>query len=90
VSDTGFHLGAGLYLGYEGRWHGQWRGKDFLDGEYHADCTQVEVARRLHQLRDCVVEVTDPVGGGVGWGNLQSIVAGEQTDMGLPAEGSFV
>jgi hypothetical protein len=90
VSDTGFHLGAGLYLGYEGRWHGQWRGKDFLDGEYHADCTQVEVARRLHQLRDCVVEVTDPVGGGVGWGNLQSIIAGEQTDMGLPAEGSFV
>ena len=90
LSETGFHLGAGLYLGYEGRWHGQWRGKDFLDGEYHADCTQVEVAKNLHQLRDCVIEVRDPVGGGVGWGNLQSIVAGEHTDMGLSAEGSFV
>ncbi len=90
VSDTGFHLGAGLYMGYGDHWHGQWRGESFLDGEYHADCADVEVARSLHQLRDCVVEVRDPVGGGVGWGNLQSIVAGEQTDMGLSAEGSFV
>jgi hypothetical protein len=48
------------------------------------------VATSLHQLRDCVVEVRDPVGGGVGWGNLQSIVAGEHKDMGLRADGSFI
>jgi hypothetical protein len=89
VSETGFHLGAGLYLGYEGHWHGQWRGEDFLEGEHHADCTRIETARSLHQLRDCVVEVHDPAGGGVGWGTLQSIVTGEQPDMGLTADGSF-
>ncbi len=90
VSQTGFHLGAGLYMGYQGHWHGQWRGENFLDGEYHADCTDVDVAPSLHQLRDCVVEVRDHVGGGVGWGNLQSIVAGEHKDMGLGAQDSFI
>jgi hypothetical protein len=89
VSETGFHLGAGLYLGYGGQWHGQWRGEEFLEGEYHADCSDPDVARELHQLRDCVVKVGDPVGGGTGWGNLQSIVTGEHKDMGLGPDGSF-
>ena len=89
VSDTGFQLGAGLYMGYDEKWHGQWRGDDFLEGEYHADCATSENAVRLHQLRDCVIEVKDPVGGGTGWGNLQSIVSGAHPDMGLDAEGSF-
>jgi hypothetical protein len=89
VSDTGFQLGAGLYMGYEERWHGQWRGDEFLEGEHHANCADVDTARRLHQLRDCVVEARDPVGGGVGWGNLQSIVSGGHPDMGLEAESSF-
>ena len=27
VSDTGFHLGTGLYHGFDGMSHGQWRGR---------------------------------------------------------------
>jgi hypothetical protein len=90
VSDTGFHLGAGLYMGYEGHWHGQWRGEAFTEGEYHPDCSDPQVASRLHQLRDCVVEVEDPIGGGTGWGVLQSIVAGAHPDIGLGFNGSFL
>jgi hypothetical protein len=89
VSDTGFQLGAGLYMGYEGRWHGQWRGEDVVESEYLADCADPDTARRLHQLRDCVIEVHDPVGGGTGWGNLQSIVTGAHPQMGLDSETSF-
>jgi hypothetical protein len=89
VSDTGFQLGAGLYMGYDQKWHGQWRGDEFLEGEYHADCTDLDTAVRLHQLRDCVIEVQDSVGGGVGWGNLQSIVSGAHPDMGLDSASSF-
>jgi hypothetical protein len=89
VSDTGFQLGAGLYMGYDQKWHGQWRGDEFLEGEYHADCSDLDTAVRLHQLRDCLIEVQDPVAGGVGWGNLQSIVSGAHPDMGLDSASSF-
>ena len=44
---------------------------DFWALSRHAD---VETAHRIHQFRDCVVRVDDPVGGGSGWGNLQSLV----------------
>jgi hypothetical protein len=90
LSDTGFHLGAGLYFGFDGHWHGEWRGREHLDGEYIADCTTFGEARRLHQLRDCMVRVDDPVGGGVGVGNLQSIVAGPHPDLGLDEQSSFM
>jgi hypothetical protein len=90
VSDTGFHLGAGLYMGYEGHWHGQWRGETFLEGQHHSNCADPAVASQLHQLRDCVVQVEDPSGGGTGYGILQSIVSGAHPDMGLEADGSFV
>ena len=33
-------------------------------------------ARRVHQLRDCLIQVDDPVGGGHGWGNMQTLAAG--------------
>lgn len=90
VSDTGFHLGAGLYFGLDDHWHGQWRGPLLVEGEYTPDCTTVEAARRLHQLRDCIVQVEDPVGGGVGWGNLESLFFGPHPDLGLNAESSFI
>lgn len=90
VSDTGFHLGTGLYFGFDGHWHGQWRGALTVDGEHIADCSDPAVARRIHQHRDCVVRVEDPVGGGVGWGNLQSIVAGAHREMGLTQAASFI
>lgn len=90
VSDTGFHLGTGLYLGYEGHWHGEWRGPLAVEGEHLDDCADPAVARRVHQLRDAVVRVEDPVGGGVGWGTAQTIVAGPHPEIGLTAEASFL
>jgi hypothetical protein len=90
LSATGFHLGAGLYFGFDGHWHGEWRGPTHVDGEYIADCTTFDEARRLHQLRDCIVQVDDPVGGGVGVGNLQSIFAGPHPELGLDEQSSFM
>ena len=34
--------------------------------------------------------MTDPVGGGVGVGNLQSIITGAHPEMGLTEEASFL
>jgi GNAT superfamily N-acetyltransferase len=89
VSDTGFHLGAGLYFGLDDHWHGQWRGKLLVESEYTADCADRATAERLHQLRDCIVRVEDPAGGGVGWGNLEALAFGPHPDLGLSAESSF-
>ena len=77
VSDTGFHLGAGLYFGFDGHFHGEWRGDLVVDGERIDDCSTPDTARRLHQIRDTVIHVTDPVGGGEGWGNMQPIITGD-------------
>jgi len=89
LGETGFPLGAGLYFGLDGHYHGQYRGPLTVDGEHVADCTTPEESRRLHQLRDNVVRVEDPVGGGVGVGNLQSMFMGPHPDLGLDAESSF-
>jgi hypothetical protein len=89
LGDTGFHLGAGLYFGFEGHHHGEWRGPLHVEGEHIADCADPATARELHQIRDTVIRVTDPVGGGVGWGNCQPIAVGAFPDLGLTEEGSF-
>jgi len=89
VSDTGFHLGTGLYFGFDGHHHGEWRGDLHVDGERVEDCTTPDAARRVHQIRDTVVRVSDPVGGGVGWGNWQPMVTGSLPELGLDAESSF-
>jgi hypothetical protein len=83
LGDTGIQLGAGLYFGLDGHHHGEWRGELHLDGERIADCRPPDVARRLHQIRDTAVRVTDTVGGGVGWGNCQPIAAGPWPELGL-------
>jgi hypothetical protein len=90
ASDTGFHLGAGLYFGFDGHWHGQWRGALVVEGEHVPDCSERAAAQRLHQMRDCVVRVDDPVGGGTGWGNLQSLFVGPHPEMGLTEAASFM
>jgi len=76
VSETGFHLGAGLYFGFDGHHHGEWRGALHVDGERIGDCSDPAQARRLHQLRDTVVHVVDPVAGAEGWGNCQPMITG--------------
>ena len=90
VSDTGFHLGAGLYFGFDGHHHGEWRGDLHIDGERIENCADPESARRLHQIRDTVIHVIDPVGGGEGWGNCQPIITGADEANGLTAEDSFI
>jgi len=83
LGDTGIQLGAGLYFGFDGHHHGEWRGEFHLDGERIPDCRPAELARRLHQIRDTAVRITDPVGGGVGVGNCQVIAAGPWPGLGL-------
>ena len=89
LSPTGFHLGTGLYFGFDDHYHGEWRGADHVDGERIDDCSTAEQARRLHQIRDTCVRVTDPVGGGVGWGNCQPMIVGASERHGLTADTSF-
>jgi hypothetical protein len=90
VSDTGFHLGTGLYGGFDGHWHGEWRGKLHVEGEHVEGCDRVDVARRLHQHRDCIVRVEDPATGDTGVGTVQSIVTGAHPGLGLTEAASFV
>ncbi len=90
LGDTGFHLGTGLYFGLDGHWHGEWRGELHVDGEHVADCSDPATARRIHQMRDSLVRVDDPVGGGTGLGNLQSIFAGPHPTLGLTEAASFL
>jgi hypothetical protein len=90
MGDTGFHLGTGLYFGLDGHHHGEWRGKLHVDGEHIPDCTTPETARRIHQIRDAVMRVDDPVGGGSGWCNFQTAIVGEWPEAGLDEESSFV
>jgi hypothetical protein len=85
LGETGFHLGAGLYHGFDGKYHGQWRGPLALDGEYFADCSTPESAARLNQFRDCLIEVNDSETGATGWGNCQTWVQGDWPELGLPA-----
>jgi hypothetical protein len=90
IGDTGFHLGAGLYFGLDGHHHGEWRGATHVDGEHIADCTEPATARRFHQIRDAVLRVDDPVGGGRGWCNFQTTITGAWPDVGLDESSSFV
>jgi hypothetical protein len=90
TGDTGFHLGTGLYFGFDGHHHGEWRGPLHVEGEHIPDCTAPDTARRIHQIRDAVMRVDDPVGGGTGWCNLQTAIVGAWPDEGLDEESSFV
>jgi hypothetical protein len=74
----------------DGHHHGEWRGELHVDGERIDDCSTPEAARRLHQIRDTVVHVVDPVGGAEGWGNCQPIITGGDAALGLDEAGSFM
>lgn len=90
VSTTGFHLGTGLYGGFDGHHQGEWRGSLHVDGEHIEGCDTAEVAHRIHQHRDCIVRVEDLEEGSIGVGTLQSNVVGSHPEMGLTAEASFI
>ena len=88
VSDTGFHLATGLYGGFDGAFHGQWRGRLHVEGEHFADCTAADVlaARSASTARRSCGSRIRPTGG-VGYGDLQSIVTGAHPDIGLTQGG---
>jgi len=88
VSETGFHLGTGLYFGLDGKHHGQWRGELHIEGDHFSDCSELETAKRVHQIRDCLIKVTD--GDAVGYANYQSVVNGEWQELGLSGADSFI
>ena len=90
LGDTGFHLGTGLYFGWNGHHHGEWRGALNVEGEYVADCRTPENARLLHQIRDTVVRITDRAENAVGYGNMQPIIVGTWPELGLDADSSFM
>jgi hypothetical protein len=90
VSDTGFHLGAGRYFSFDGKWHGQYEGPLHVEGEHIPDCSDLSSAKRLHQIRDCVIRVEDPEGGGTGIGTMQSMAFGGHPATNLTEEGSFL
>lgn len=84
LGNTGFHLGGGLYHGFDGKHHGQWRGKLCVEGDYFADCSLPASVARLNQFRDCMIEVVDSETGARGWGNCQTYLHGAWPDLGLP------
>jgi hypothetical protein len=88
ASNTGFHLGTGLYFGFDGQRHGQWRGPSHVDGERFTDVSEPATARRVHQLRDCVIRVRE--GDAEGYGIFESMVIGEHPRYGLTRESSFL
>lgn len=90
LSATGFHLGTGLYGGFEGHHQGEWRGDLHTDGEHITACDTVAVAHRIHQHRDCIVRVESLEDGSAGVGTLQSNAVGAHSDTGLSAAASFL
>jgi hypothetical protein len=90
VSDTGFALGTGGYFGWNGRMLGQWAGALVVDGEHLTGLDTPEMARHVHQLRDVLCRVDDPVGGGTGYANVETLAVGEWPGLGLTAGNSFV
>lgn len=88
VGRSGFHLGTGLYLGFDGKKHGMWRGEQHVEGERILDTTEPAALRRIHQLRDSIVRVRE--GDATGYGIFESIALGPWPEMGLSAEASFL
>jgi hypothetical protein len=86
VSDTGFALGTAGYFGWNGRMLGQWAGALVVDGEHLTGLDSPEMAKQVHQLRDVLCRVEDPVGGGSGYANVETMAVGEWPDLGLTAE----
>jgi hypothetical protein len=87
---TGFHLGTAGYYGWNDWVYGQWVGEEKVEGNHVIGADKPENARELHQLRDLLVRVEDPVGGGTGLGNAETFALGAFPERGLTAENSFL
>lgn len=88
MGTSAVHLGPGLYLGFDGRKHGSWRGEFELEGEKFDDTLDVETLKRIRQLRDCPIRVTE--GDAVGYGIMETIIHGEHPEIGLTKANSLI
>jgi hypothetical protein len=88
LGTSGVHLGPGLYLGFDGRKHGSWKGPLELEGEHFANTLDVATLKRIRQVRDCPIRVTE--GDAVGYGIMETIVHGADEALGLTAANSIV
>ena len=88
VGASGVHLGPGLYLGFDGRKHGSWKGALEVEGEMFPDTLDVTTLKRIRQLRDCPIRVTE--GDSVGYGIMETIIHGAHPHLGLTAANSLI
>jgi hypothetical protein len=88
LGTSGVHLGPGLYLGFDGRKHGSWKGPLEVEGEHFPDTLDVATLKRIRQVRDCPIRVTE--GDSVGYGIMESIIHGEHPELGLTAANSLI
>ena len=88
LGTSGVHLGPGLYLGFDGRKHGSWKGPLEVEGESFSDTLDVATLKRIRQVRDCPIRVTE--GAAVGYGIMETIIHGEHPELGLTAANSLV
>lgn len=88
LGTSGVHLGPGLYLGFDGRKHGSWKGPLELEGEHFANTLDVETLKRIRQVRDCPIRVTE--GDAVGYGIMETIIHGAHPEIGLTAANSLI
>ncbi|MBW0019477.1 MAG: hypothetical protein JO236_18270, partial [Mycobacterium sp.] len=61
-----------------------------VEGNHVTNCDDPATARKVHQLRDLLVRVDDPVGGGSGVGNMETFALGAFPEIGLTQENSFL
>ena len=81
MGESGFYLGPALYLGFDGKKHGNWRGELNVDGEQIPDMTAPDVRKRLGSaVRDTIVRARE--GDAVGYGLIEPIVLGEWPEFG--------
>jgi hypothetical protein len=85
---TAVHLGPGLYLGFDGRKHGSWKGALEVEGEKFADKLDVPTLRRIRQLRDCPILVRE--GDATGHGIMETVIHGAHPELGLTTENSLI
>jgi len=85
MGESGFYLGTALYLGFEGKKHGNWRGELHVDGERIDDITTPDNRKRLATaVRDTIVKVRD--GSASGYGLIEPIMLGDWPEMGLTSK----
>jgi hypothetical protein len=88
AGEAAVHLGPGLYLGFDGKKHGSWKGPLEMEGEKFEDTLDVPTLRRIRQVRDCPITVRE--GDAVGHGIMETVIHGEHPDLGLTAANSLI